>query len=168
MNKISILVILMFLALITGINMGDGKGDRQLYITSLIIQFDKTDATFTVNYDFGKLPNLYLIMFGSKSIVPKIETIFSDFDFDIIKIDNNKAVLNVKNISRLNKGFYLHDSHKFGDIIDTVYISDSSNNVKEYHNINSTPYYFYRWYIFFINGAGEWYDNSRRGQKING
>jgi hypothetical protein len=137
---LALLAVFTFVAIIT-----DGRQQgRELHITSLSIQFDKTDATFVINYDFGSLPKMYLIIFGTKTIEPEIGSIFSNFDYDVIKIDQERAILRVKNISVLNKGYYLHDSRTFGQTIDTVYISDpSSTKIKEYYSINSTPNYFY-------------------------
>lgn len=118
---------------------------RSLEITSLAIKFDKTDAQFTVNYDIGKLPKLYIILLGSKSIAPKLKTVFSNFDYEIVSMDEDKAILHVKNISRYEKGYYLHDSVKFNEVINTliVYMPDS-NRPMEYYNTNSTPNKFYR------------------------
>ena len=137
------IIIIISILIIFSIAVTDGREKRQLPITSLNIQFEKTDAIFTVNYDFGKIPKIYFQMFGSKSLEPKIRSIFSNFDYDIIKIDDSKAILKVKNISRLDKGYYLHDSHEFNETIGIVYISDSYGS-RTYFNINSTPYYFYR------------------------
>lgn len=140
-NLIQIILILNVFMIATVV--ADAK-ERQLHITSLTIQFDKSGAIFTVNYDFSEFAKVYLFMFGSKSLEPDIKSIFTNFDYEIIKMDQNKAILRVKNVSRLNKGYYLHDSTKFGGIIDTVYISDpNSKNIKEYVNLDSTPYYFY-------------------------
>lgn len=118
---------------------------RPLEVTSLVINFDKTDATFTVNYDLGRLPKMYVMLFGSKNIEPKINATFSNFDFEIIKMDQNKAVLRVKNISRFDKGYYLHDSRRLGAAVNTmmVYTPDSPRPA-EYYNFNSTPNKFYR------------------------
>ena len=139
------ILILIFLIFFVFVAITDGRGDRQLSITSLSIKFDKADATFIIDYQFDKLTNLYFFMFGTQNIVPKIEDLFFDFDYKIVKVDNKEAILMVKNISRLNNGYYLHDSRKLGDTIDTVYISDSSSTeIKEYHDINATPYHFYK------------------------
>ena len=142
MKTTLILVLLIVLMPLTAIT--DGR-EKELHITSLTIQFNKTDAIFTVNYDFDKLSRIYLLMLGSKSLEPKVKSVFQNFDYEVIKIDQDKAILRVKNISRLNKGYYLHDSQKFGETIDTVYISDSSNpKTREYYNMNATPNYFYK------------------------
>ncbi len=141
----SLILVLFTVLLLTAI-LSDGKQERQtLHITSLTINFEKTDATFTVNYDIGNLPKMYILLLGSKSLEPKIKSVFSNFDYKIVKMDQDKAILLVKNISRLDKGYYLHDSRKFGETINTVYIyTPDSPRAREYYNLNSTPYYFYR------------------------
>ena len=142
--KISIILILLIIfALVTVIT--DGKRDKELHITSLEIKFDKTDAIFTIYYDFDKFSKTYLLLFGTKTLEPRVRSVLPNFEYEIIKIDPEKTILKVKNISRLNKGYYLHNSQKFGGTIDIVYISDSSaNRIREYFNINATPNYFYR------------------------
>lgn len=118
---------------------------RSLDITSLVINFDKTEATFTANYDLGKLPKMYVLLFGSKNIEPKIKATFSNFDFEIMKMDQNKAILRVKNISRFDKGYYLHDSRRLGTKIGTIVVfTPDSSRPTEYYNLNSTPNKFYR------------------------
>lgn len=118
---------------------------RSLEITYLTIAYEKTDAIFTVNYDLGSLPKMFILLMGSKSLEPKIESVFSEFDYEIIKMDQEKAVLRVKNVSWLDKGYYLHDSIKFGEYIDTVYVyTTDSPRPREYSHINSTQPTFYR------------------------
>ena len=138
-------VVLIFLMIFTSMTIvTDERKDKELHITLLEIKFDKTDAIFTVNYDFDKFSETYLLLFGTKTLEPKIRSAFQNFEYDVIRIDHNKAILRVKNISRLNKDYYLHDSHKFNRIIETVYIYDPSGTIiREYHNVNSTSNYFY-------------------------
>ncbi|VVB85958.1 Uncharacterised protein [uncultured archaeon] len=93
---------------------------RSMDFTSLTVNFDKTDALFTVNYDIGDMPRLFILLMGSKSLEPKLRSVFSGFDYDIIKMDQDKAVLRARNISRFDKGYYLHDSVRFGEGIKTV------------------------------------------------
>lgn len=146
MKSALIVKVLLILVLILLIPFSGGTPDnRSLDITSLTINFDRTDAIFTVNYDMGGLPKMFILLLGSKSLEPKIRSVFSEFDYDIIKMDAEKAVLRVRNISRLDKGYYLHDAKKFGEYIDTVdiYTTDSPRP-REYSNINSTQYTFYR------------------------
>ncbi len=142
---ISIFFLFIILNLITPITIIDGRIEKGLQITLLTIKFDKSDAIFTVNYHFDQLSKFYLLMFGSKSIEPKVKSLFSNFNYEIIKIDQDEAILKVKNISRQDNGYYLHESKKFGATIDKVYIySPDSVQPREYDNLNSTPYFFYK------------------------
>lgn len=144
--KKSIMVIFIVLVFASILPMSGGTSANHTFeITSLIINFDKTDATFIVNYDLGKIPKMYILLFGSKSIEPKIRNIFPDFEYDIVKMNQDKTILNVKNISRLEKGFYLHDSRKLGTSINSIIVSTpDSPRAKEYNNLNATPNTFYR------------------------
>ncbi len=143
MNKSVLILIVLIFALTFPLS--EGNPSRPLEITSLIIDFDKTDATFTVNYDLGKLPKMYILLFGSKSIEPRIKAVFPSFDYEIIKMDQDKTKLRVKNISRLDKGYYLHDSRKLGASINTIIVyTPDSLRPTEYSNLDSTPNKFYR------------------------
>ncbi len=138
-------ILIIFMVLVALFPLSQGDQGRPFDIKSLIINFDKTDAVFTVNYDLGAIPRMYVLLFGSKSIEPKINATFSNFDYEIIKMDQDKAILRVKNVSRLEKGFYLHDSHKLGESVDTMIIyTPDSPHAREYSNLNSTPNTFYR------------------------
>ena len=145
MNK-PVLVLFMVLVFASMLPLSEGTSTgRPIDITSLTINFDKTDAVFTVSYDLGKLPKMYILIFGSKSIEPKIKAVFPDFDYEIMKMDQDKTVLRVKNVSRLEKGYYLHDSRRLGASINTIIIyTPDSPRPTEYSNLNSTPNKFYR------------------------
>jgi len=145
MDKSLLIIILgVLLAIALPFSLGDTE-KRSLDITEVTINFEKTDAIFTFHYELGTLPKVYVLLFGSKSLDPKIQTIFADFQYEVIRIDENGAILRMKNISRLEKGYYLHDSMKFGEKLRTVYImTPDSSRPKEYSNINSTPNIFYR------------------------
>lgn len=143
-KSITVIFLVLFFASILPISDGT-SANHTLEITSLTINFDKTNATFIVNYDIGKIPKMYILLFGSKSIEPKIRELFSNFDYDIVKMNQDETILNVKNISRLEKGFYLHDSRILGASIDSIIVSTpDSPRTKEYSNLNSTPNTFYR------------------------
>ena len=139
-------IILLTLVLALFIPFSNGNPERKtLDITSLTIDFKKTDAIFTVNYDLGSIPKMFILLMGSKSLEPKIESVFLEFDYEIIKMDQEKAVLRVKNVSWLDKGYYFHDSIKFGEYINTVYVyTNDSTRPREYSHINSTQPTFYR------------------------
>ncbi len=128
---VSVLFILMFALLIP---FSEGTPEKKSFeITSLIINFEKTDAIFTVHYRMDSLPRMYILLMGSKSLAPRIKSVFSGFDYDIIKMDQDEAILRVRNISKLERGYYLHDSVKFGESLNTVlyiYTPDSPDPKK--------------------------------------
>lgn len=128
---VTVLLIIVF-ASVTTFSVGASE-KRSLDITSLTINFDKTDAIFTVYYDISGPPKVFILLLGSKSLEPKIKSVFLEFDYDIIKMDADKAVLRVRNISRPEKEYYLHDSVRFGESIKTVlyiYTPDSPDPKK--------------------------------------
>lgn len=139
-------LVLLIIVLFTLTTFSEGTQEkRSLDITSMTMNFEKTDATITVNYEIGGLPKLFILFMGSKSLEPRIKSIFSDFNYDIIRMDEKKAVLHARNVSRLDKGYYLHDSKKFGEYVNTVYIYTTDDpRAREYSHINSTPPIFYR------------------------
>jgi hypothetical protein len=142
------LVLIVFIALVLAslLPLTEGtSGSRPLEITSLTIKFDKTDAEFTINYDLGTMPKMYILLLGGKSIEPRIKEVFSNFDYEILKMDQEKALLKVKNISRNEKGYYLHDSVNLGATINTmiIYIPGDPHPT-EYFGLNATKNTFYR------------------------
>jgi len=144
-SVLAVLVILVILFIAALLPLRNGTPERRSFeITSASINFDKNDATITVNYEFPKLMKLYILLLGSKSIEPKINATFPDFEYNIIKMNQNQAILRVTKISRYDHGYYLHDSRKLGTSINTVYIyTPDSPRPKIYSNINSTPNIFY-------------------------
>lgn len=122
-------------------------GSRPIEITSLIVKFDKTDAQFTVNYDIGTIPKMYILLLGGNSIQPRINDVFSNFDYTIIKMDQEKTILHVKNISRYEKNlnYYLSDPVKFGATIKNMIIYIPGDpRPSDYIGLNATPPKFYR------------------------
>ncbi|MCX9082227.1 MAG: hypothetical protein OIN83_08505 [Candidatus Methanoperedens sp.] len=142
-NPISALFIVLILTSFLPLS-GGTQGTRVLEISSLIIKFQKTDAEFTVNYDIGMIPKMYILLMGGKSIEPNMKELFSNFDYEVIKMDQNKAILHVKNISRFEKGYYLHDSIGFGTRIHsmTIYVPGDQQPT-QYFGLNATKNTFY-------------------------
>jgi len=145
-NQILLLIAVFFIASLLPPTMGM-QGSRPLDITSLIIKFDKADAVFTINYDIGTMPKMYIMLLGGKSIEPRIKDVFSNLDYTVIKMDQEKTILHVKNFSRYEKNldYYLHDSVKFGATIKRMilYIPGDPRPT-EYIGLNTTPSKFYR------------------------
>jgi len=147
MKNLILIIITLFVIVSSLVPTEGTPGTRPIDITSLIVKFDKTDAQFTVNYNIGTIPKMYILLLGGKSVEPRIKDVFSNFDYTVIKMDQEKTILHVKNISRFEKNlnYYLHDSVKFGATINTmiIYIPGDPRPA-EYTGLNATPSKFYR------------------------
>ncbi len=122
-----------------------GAETRQIDITSMTINFTGYDAIVTVNYDYGQFGKLYLIIYGSKSIEPKINDFFKGFDHDIIKISYDTSTVVLHNVARKSGEYYLHNSIKFNRVIKTMYVRiPNPEEEKVYYNTDKTPNIFYR------------------------
>jgi hypothetical protein len=143
-----LLILITVFVIASSLSTTEGTSEsRPIDITSLMVKFDKTDAQFTVNYDIGTMPKMYILLLGGRSLEPRIRDVFSNFDYTIIKMDQEKTILHVKNVSRYEKNlnYYLHDSVKFGATINNmiIYIPGDSRPA-EYIGLNATPSKFYR------------------------
>lgn len=146
--KIPILILIAVIVIVSFLPPTEGaSGSSPIDITSIVVKFDKTDAQFTVNYDIGTMPKIYIMLLGGKSIEPRIKDVFSNFDYTVIKMDQEKTILHVKNVSRYEKNlnYYLHDSIKFGATIKNIIVYIPGDpRPSEYIGLNSTPSKFYR------------------------
>jgi hypothetical protein len=147
MKKLILILIALFIIASSFPQSEGTTGSRHIDFTSLIIKFDKTDAEFTLNYNIGTMSKMYIILLGGKNIEPVVKEVFSNFDYTIIKMDEEKTILHVNNVSRYEKNldYYLHDSVKFGSTIKRmiIYIPGESRP-NEYIGLNATPSKFYR------------------------
>ena len=122
-----------------------GAETKPIDITSMIVNFSGPDAIVTVNYDYGRLGRLYLEIFGSKSIEPKINDFFNEFDHDIVKINYNTSIVILHNVSKKSGEYYLHNSVKFKKTIKILYvIIPDPEEERIYYDTNMTPNIFYR------------------------
>ena len=120
-------------------------------VTKTTMEFERADAVFTLDYELDLLVKIYVMAFGSAKIVPEIEAQFVSFDKDdvtIKRLDYEQAVVVVKNVSYYNKGYYFHDSHKFGITMDKLVVDPPDRLPRTYLNTNSTQSLFYK------DGAG--------------
>ncbi|HEY3360505.1 MAG TPA: hypothetical protein VGK06_01405 [Methanosarcina sp.] len=121
------------------------KEGKYIHVDNIVIQFEKTNATVNIDYHLSPFAQAYILLFGSKNLKPKIETIFSEFhEVKIQKIDKSSASLQILNISREEAGNYLCDPYGLGvqsDVVTFVYPPDGKE--KSYEHVKVTPPVFY-------------------------
>ncbi len=108
-----------------GVNMEQFREGKYIHIDSMEIDFNKTDADAKITYHLSPFAQVYMFMFGSKHLEPKIKEIFFDFEnIEILRIGRTSALIHINNISRQNGEYYLHDSRELGmqpDILTLVF-----------------------------------------------
>ncbi len=127
-----------------GVNTEQFREGKYIHINSMVIEFDKTDADVQIQYHLSPFAQVYIFLFGSRHLEPKIEEIFFDFDnIEVQKIGRTIAVIHIKDISRQNDEYYLHDSRIIGmqpDVLTLVYPDRTRKNIE---HAKATPYLFY-------------------------
>lgn len=127
-----------------GVNTEQFREGKYIHINSMVIEFDKTDADVQIQYHLSPFAQVYMFMFGSKHLEPKIEEIFFDFEnIEVKRIGRNSALIHIKDISRQSDEYYLHDSRILGmqpDVLTLVYPDKTRHNIE---HAKATPYIFY-------------------------
>ena len=115
-----------------------------LQVTKTTMQFNGTDAVFTLDYELDFLVRLYVLAFGSAKIIPEIEARFASFDnFSVRKIGCEQATVDVKNVSHQNNEYYFHNSHDFGRTIEKLVVKLPDGYSRTYQYTNTTPDIYY-------------------------
>jgi hypothetical protein len=127
-----------------GVNTEQFREGKYIHIDSMEINFNKTDADVQIQYHLSPFAQVYMFMFGSKNLEPKIEDIFFDFEnIEVRRIGRSSALIHVNNISRQNDEYYLHDSRELGmqpDLLTLVYPDRTRQNIE---HAKATPDIFY-------------------------
>jgi hypothetical protein len=127
-----------------GVNMEQFREGKYIHIDSMEIDFNKTDADVQITYNLSPFAQVYMFMFGSKHLEPKIEEIFFDFDsIEIRRIGRTSALVHIDNVSRQSGQYYLHDSRELGmqpDMLTLVY-PDKTRQSIEYAKATRNVFY---------------------------
>lgn len=147
--KFSAVIVCILLALSTA-GTAYAESPRYIKVTSITMELDGPDATFTVEYDLDLVAKLYVLLLGSENIEPAIKDIFKDFDnIQIVSLMGNSAKVRCFNISYKDPAqsggldLYFHDSHKLGAEVETFILVYPSGIKKEYFDVSATPNTFY-------------------------
>ncbi|WP_129582648.1 hypothetical protein [Methanolobus psychrotolerans] len=81
---------------------------------------------------------------GAYNLEPAIGDLFWDFDdMEVLDIGKDNAVVFVKDVSRKNDEYYLHDSHELGDTVDILTIVYPDGSSRTILDASETPDTFY-------------------------
>lgn len=126
------------------VNTEQFREGKYIHIDSMVIEFDQTDADVQIKYHLSPFAQVYMFMFGSKHLEPKIEDIFFDFEnIEVLKIGRTSALIHINDVSRQNDEYFLHDSRELGmqpDILTLVYPDNTRQSIE---HAKDTPDIFY-------------------------
>lgn len=129
-----------------GIDMEQFREGKYIHLDHVIIEFDKTDAEVSIEYHLSPFAQVYMFLFGSRHLEPKIEEIFFDFsDVEVEEIGRTHAKVLIKDISRQNDENYLHDSRELGiqpNMLTLLYPDGTERNT-EYAKETPNTFYSY-------------------------
>ncbi|MCQ1536364.1 hypothetical protein FTO70_11875 [Methanosarcina sp. KYL-1] len=127
-----------------GIDMEQFREGKYIHLDQVVIEFDRSDAEINIHYHLSPFAQVYMFLFGSRHMEPKIEEIFFDFkEVDIQKIGRTNARIQVKGVSRQNDDYYLHDSREFGMRPDTLTLVYPDGTIRNIEKARATPDTFY-------------------------
>ncbi len=134
-------LILILLALLMLLPMASADS---IHVTKTTMEFQGSDAVFTIDYELDFLVKVYVLALGSANLVPEIEVRFASFDdVTIQSLDCEQARVIVGNVSRYDGGYYFHNSHDFGMVVKKLVVDPPDGSPRTYLKTNSTPNIFY-------------------------
>ena len=97
-----------------------------------------------MSYDLNTFSRVYVLLLGSHNLNPTLENVLIDFDdVKVVRIGRNEASVYVKNISRQDEEYFLHDSHALGAQVDTLTMYYPDGSSRTVPDATSTPDTFY-------------------------
>ena len=118
--------------------------EQFIHISRMVVTFEKTDGIVEITYDLDLFAKIYVFLLGSRNLEPTFEQIFFEFeDVTITDIEQNHAVVILKNVSRQSGDYYLHDSQKLGaevDLLTFIYPDKSTKHLKHTSRTQNTFY----------------------------
>lgn len=137
----------------SGIDTEQFREGKYIHIDNMEIAFNKANADISIDYRLNPFAQVYIFLFGSKNLEPKVKEIFSDFDdIEIKNIGLTSASIEVKNvskknedISKINKEVYLFDSYKLGVQSDVLTFVYPEGKRRSYEHVKVTQPVFYEY-----------------------
>jgi len=121
---------------------------RYLHVTTVTMELNGTNATFTVDYELDIVAKFYVLFLGSGSIEPVIQELFINFDdVKVISTMENHALVTAANVSYQDpaqqNNYYFHDSHQLGTTVDTLILVFPKGTRRTLLDVSATPNIFF-------------------------
>ncbi len=146
MRLTAFLIIALLLSLISFTASNDliSNGEEYIRFDQAAMRFQGTDALISISYSLDTFSHVYVFLLGTHNLEPAIDEFFVDFgDAEVLEIGEDRALVFVKNVSRKNDEFYLHDSHELGGTVNVFTMVYPDGSTRSINNAVSTPDTFY-------------------------
>lgn len=119
-------------------------GEEYIQFNQVSMRFQGTDAVVSMSYSLDIFSSMYVFLLGTHNLESSIESFFFDFgNVEVLEIGKDHAVIFIDNVSRENDGFYLHDSHELGGVVNDFIMIYPDGSTRSITDASSTPDTFY-------------------------
>lgn len=111
-----------------------------IHIEKMTMTFEESDVKVTVKYKLDLFAKLYMLLFGSKVIEPKLEGIFADFgNAEVKNVSQDSAEISVVNVLTHEGDTYHISPHRLGQEVDILVIVFPDNHTIRFNDVNTVP-----------------------------
>ncbi len=119
-------------------------GENFLSIKSVTIRSSGADLNIYMEYQLSIFSRLYLLLFGGKSIEPKLLSSLHGFgELSVTDLRDYGANLTAKNSVKESGGYYLFYGGKIDQTVSLI-IELPHSTIKRYENTREIPPFFYK------------------------
>ncbi|WP_319507112.1 hypothetical protein [uncultured Methanolobus sp.] len=120
------------------------NNEEYVHFNQVTMKFQGTDAVISMSYSLDMFSCMYVFLMGTYNLEPAIDKFFYDFgDVEVLEIGKDSAVIFVKDVSRKNDEYYLHDSHEMGGTVKVLTMMYPDGSTRTVSSVTATPDTFY-------------------------
>ncbi len=118
----------------------DTQRSNYIHIESVTMTFEGSNINVTVKYKLDLFAKLYILLFGTKAVEPKLEGIFAEFEnVDIKNVSQDSAEIFAADVLiQEGRTYHIHQ-HKLGQEVDRLLIVFPDNHTITFDDVNTVP-----------------------------
>ncbi len=118
----------------------DTQRSNYIHIESVTMTFEGSDMNVTVTYKLDLFAKLYMLLFGTRVVEPKLEGIFAEFEnVEIRNVSQDSAEIFAVDVLIQDGGAYHIRPHKLGQEVDRLLIVFPGNHSITFDDVNTVP-----------------------------
>ncbi|MDD3291743.1 MAG: hypothetical protein PHD13_02830 [Methanocellales archaeon] len=118
----------------------DTQRSNYIHIESVTMTFEGDDMNVTVRYKLDLFAKLYMLLFGTKVVEPKLEGIFAEFEsVEIKNVSQDGAEIFAVDVLIQEDETYHIRQHKLGQEVGRLFIVFPDNHTITFEDVNTVP-----------------------------